>query len=750
MDWELPRGVAENAEKYIHGNFGDISSRIMFDDKSLFGTKQRKLFGSGASEYYDKNTMPLLNLKDGPIREPSAVVDTNDYVGLRGKNIPKTLSFLPNNEKIVFAPTEENYRALLTPQEKKTVAKLEAIRDKDRSSLETDRDNLQVSDNGLQYEIDSIFPKDLKTPLGRVVYNKKQKEDKLKNELPRLTPKEALYNSLPYPVKSAYQSGKDIVQLGKDSLASVQRLRSQIESDNGYGAMDALGDAGTGVMAGLADSARAGSDVARWLPNKVADSFEALTDSVDTFAAAKGYSNPWLSPAAPFKPVAESIEFAGDAMSYPFDKLSAAAEDSAKWWRLKQKIKDSEAGSIGEKIGDEIVLGAAGGVAGKAIGASMKALRTRGIDFEKAAQKIGDLAFDKTKVKKAEFAKKYPNRPNPFDPEMSRQQAYENVIEIPPGLTAKKSRSRSDPKQTKTRDIDINEYSPPLTKDDLALKKMREMRWKAGEPLDIPIDTEDTFMKNGKKWIGDLRLRDDVVEELRSAKDFLTFNRKGKIYNTTENHFQKERTKYFDALEDRRRMLEEAKKIKKSGSSVEEVATKMAKGEKPLDKIKKKNDVLDLDESDMGYNEYMQQKQFDDYAKEYLEDDDISLFDALEPGAQTSSGKGLIEYPSIQSYLDRLTHNTGRRLGEKAQRAAYEDELNYLWSKGNTVDEADTIIRNRLNQLSEQGQNIGIGAGVLAGLSESNADKMDVIRNLDDRHGIGYKLNDWSNDYGTE
>jgi len=68
-NWELPIGVAANAEKIFHGNEGNIGARKSFDDGSSESAAFRRGTGSGASEYYDGNSMPLFNAKTENIKK---------------------------------------------------------------------------------------------------------------------------------------------------------------------------------------------------------------------------------------------------------------------------------------------------------------------------------------------------------------------------------------------------------------------------------------------------------------------------------------------------------------------------------------------------------------------------------------------------------------------------------------------------------------------------------------------------------
>ncbi len=158
-----------------------------------------------------------------------------------------------------------------------------------------------------------------------VTINTTVKKPKQKSKPSQLDLKSLAVNSLPYPVKSALDSALEAVNSGN-------RVINQGEPVN------ALQDAGRGVMSGLADTAGSVADLGGLVPNKVAD------------------------------------------MSH----------DSADWWKDQYEIVDSEAGHIGSNIGTEAVSGLAGGVVGKGIGNAYKGLKLGGETLRKSATKVAN------------------------------------------------------------------------------------------------------------------------------------------------------------------------------------------------------------------------------------------------------------------------------------------------------------------------------------------------------------------------
>jgi hypothetical protein len=246
MDWELPIDVAKGAEKYIHGNFNDIDSRIMFDDGTPESRLLRKQLGSGASEYYDRNAMGLLNAPT----EPQPIKDNSELPSFES---------VPIEDLSRFDVDEAYNRSTLSDAEIARVKELEQIKDADRSFLEAPRDDMTPVISGLRYkEVPS-----LRTPLGIVmdermqrdakskISNKKKSEDarqaRLRDKrIANLTPiqriRENLTSVLPAPIKYATNSLDD-------ALTSGNRLRNQINSD---GIGSTLQDVANGTMAELA------------------------------------------------------------------------------------------------------------------------------------------------------------------------------------------------------------------------------------------------------------------------------------------------------------------------------------------------------------------------------------------------------------------------------------------------------------------------------------------------------------------
>ena len=127
-------------------------------------------------------------------------------------------------------------------------------------------------------------------------------------------------NSLPYPVKSALDSAIEAVQSANKVVDQGQLL-------------NAVEDAGRGVMSGLSGTAGSIADLGGLLPNRVAD----------------------------------------------------LAHDSSDWWEKQYEIPDSEAGRIGSNMGNEAVTGLIGGVAGKIDGTANKGMKLGGETLRKRA-----------------------------------------------------------------------------------------------------------------------------------------------------------------------------------------------------------------------------------------------------------------------------------------------------------------------------------------------------------------------------
>ena len=132
--------------------------------------------------------------------------------------------------------------------------------------------------------------------------------------------KSLVKNSLPYPVKSALDSALEAVQSANKVVDQGQLL-------------NAVEDAGRGVMGGLADTAGSIADLGGLVPNRIADT----------------------------------------------------AHDSADWWNDQYEIPDSEAGRIGSNIGNEAVAGLAGGIVGKVAGTAYKGMKLGGEALRKRA-----------------------------------------------------------------------------------------------------------------------------------------------------------------------------------------------------------------------------------------------------------------------------------------------------------------------------------------------------------------------------
>ncbi len=138
---------------------------------------------------------------------------------------------------------------------------------------------------------------------------------------------------------NALPSLQAVPQMALDTYNSVDKLRKQAAQ---YGTGSSLEDAGLGVMEGLADTTGSVLDLGGLVRNRLADS----------------------------------------------------AHDSAKWWKDKQNIPNSEAGSVGSGIGSEAVAGVAGGLAGRGIGSLYKRMKQGG---EGLRERVAALAEKQSK-----------------------------------------------------------------------------------------------------------------------------------------------------------------------------------------------------------------------------------------------------------------------------------------------------------------------------------------------------------------
>ena len=100
VNWRLPDSLAKQGETVFHGNTGNIGARQMFDDGSMSSAQKRAELGSGASEYYDKSSMPLFNAKTENINktnlnnsnDPLLKAAANYYESNDGRQLSNALS----------------------------------------------------------------------------------------------------------------------------------------------------------------------------------------------------------------------------------------------------------------------------------------------------------------------------------------------------------------------------------------------------------------------------------------------------------------------------------------------------------------------------------------------------------------------------------------------------------------------------------------------------------------------------------
>lgn len=383
MNWELPREIAENVEKYIHGNFGDISSRIMFDDDSLFGVKKRKKFGSGSSEYYDRKKMPLFNLKDENVTEPLPMLDP------------------------INAPLNDKDQAEI----KKRLDRLKNMSGLEKFFTRTEPIKSENVPRWLKGAIneDSIA-NDVQVEANRRASREKLNEEDRKAQERHLANTTALGRTadyvaglLPYPLNS--------IGSMPDDYKALMKIRKEI-ADKGAGS----------VMKSIGKGA-----------------------------------------------IGEFADVVGD-------------DAAARWWR--ENDPNSQAGSVGAGLSDELMLAAAGGALGKAGGSIYRRLRRLGEAYNRKVAQLARRA-EKSALK---------------DPVLRRRVELGTV--------------------NKDANIDIP-YNPPLTKAEQRVKRIREHNDKAGLPVDM-------FTHQPKEWPRDVanevkrfakNLKYDAGEELRFVKD---------------------------------------------------------------------------------------------------------------------------------------------------------------------------------------------------------------------------------------
>ena len=205
------------------------------------------------------------------------------------------------------------------------------------------------------------------------------------------------------------------VKNGIDAVNSVGRVIDQGQPIN------ALQDAGRGVMSGLADTAGSIADVGGLLPNRVAD----------------------------------------------------MAHDSADWWKDQYEIVDSEAGSIGTNIGTEAVAGVAGGVVGKVAGKVYQGMKEGGEALRKRAAVTAKDAEKRAKL----------HGLSPLESAITRQKAYENSTAVPPRHSYGKAFVGDAQPVAGSVRIDPIPYGHPMNEKDLLIKAIREKNHMNGKDL---------------------------------------------------------------------------------------------------------------------------------------------------------------------------------------------------------------------------------------------------------------------------
>ncbi len=236
-----------------------------------------------------------------------------------------------------------------------------------------------------------------------------------------------LDTKIPDPGKNEYEFSLPLAwELVKGTHPGIQNTVDTVDSvgkviDQGQ-PINALQDAGRGVMRGLADTAGSIADLGGLLPNKVSD----------------------------------------------------MAHESADWWKDQYEIVDSEAGNIGTNLGTEAVAGVAGGIVGKVAGTGYRALKESGETLRKRAT---------TAAKDTEKRAKLLGQ-SPLEAAIARQKVYENMTNVPPRHSYTKAFiGDAQPAGGSVR-IDPVPYGHPMSKEDLLTKALREKNHMNGKDLD--------------------------------------------------------------------------------------------------------------------------------------------------------------------------------------------------------------------------------------------------------------------------
>jgi len=214
----------------------------------------------------------------------------------------------------------------------------------------------------------------------------------------------------------------------KNAIDSVDSVGKVIEQGQ---PINALQDAGRGVMHGLADTAGDIADLGGLVPNAVAD----------------------------------------------------IAHESADWWEDQYEIVNSEAGNIGTNIGTEAVAGGAGGVIGKGVGKVYQGLKQGGEALRKRA----------TTAAKDREAMALEKGMSPLESVITKQKAYENMTNVPPRHSYAKALIGDAQPIAGSMRIDPIPYGHSMTKEDYLTKAIREKNHLNGKDLDSGYTAYDVL-----------------------------------------------------------------------------------------------------------------------------------------------------------------------------------------------------------------------------------------------------------------
>jgi hypothetical protein len=264
--------------------------------------------------------------------------------------------------------------------------------------IDTNRtDDLNVSDNNLSEQVD--FSDDI--------------AELADANVPKSEPEHGFSLPLGWELFKGTHPG---IKNAVDAVDSVTKVIDQGEPVN------ALQDAGRGIMSGLAGTAGSIADLGGLVPNGVAN----------------------------------------------------FAHDSSDWWKDQYEIVNSEAGSIGDRIGSEAVAGVAGGAVGRVAGKAYQGMKRGG---EKLRKRATAVAKDREDMAKSHGL-------SALEAAISKQKVYENVTAIPPRHSyAKALFGDAQPIAGSVR-IDQIPYGHPMNEKDLLTKAIRERSHMNGKDLD--------------------------------------------------------------------------------------------------------------------------------------------------------------------------------------------------------------------------------------------------------------------------